>query len=302
MKTRWLLLIACVLITACDNAKKTTPESTPETETASVSNSESESVSEPTLKTPMAEFEAIKSDFEQKMADFSKAYRAASEEERKKLVEGGVPQASEYADRVFAIAKANAGTDVACKSLLWVASNDRSGDASDKAYDVLFKDHLDSESLKDVCMSLGYSMPSAKVEERLRKLVDNSPHDSVKAMATFSLAKYLNNVESAKKSLANSEESRFDDDTKEYVNSFTADPKAVESLYESLIANYPDLKPRKGSKQTFKDMAGGALFEINNLSIGKVAPDIEGEDLDGKSFKLSDYRGKVVVLDFWGDW
>ena len=48
-------------------------------------------------------------------------------------------------------------------------------------------------------------------------------------------------------------------------------------------------------------MAEGALFEINNLSIGKVAPDIEGEDLDGKSFKLSDYRGKVVVLDFWGD-
>ena len=38
------------------------------------------------------------------------------------------------------------------------------------------------------------------------------------------------------------------------------------------------------------------------LAIGKVAPDIAGEDLDGKTFKLSDYRGKVVVLDFWGDW
>jgi peroxiredoxin len=33
-----------------------------------------------------------------------------------------------------------------------------------------------------------------------------------------------------------------------------------------------------------------------------VAPDIESEDLDGVKFKLSDYRGKVVVLDFWGDW
>jgi hypothetical protein len=38
------------------------------------------------------------------------------------------------------------------------------------------------------------------------------------------------------------------------------------------------------------------------LEIGKVAPDIEGEDIDGVKFKLSDYRGKVVVLDFWGHW
>ena len=32
---------------------------------------------------------------------------------------------------------------------------------------------------------------------------------------------------------------------------------------------------------------------------GRQAPDIEGEDQDGKRFKLSDYRGKVVLLDFW---
>jgi peroxiredoxin len=38
------------------------------------------------------------------------------------------------------------------------------------------------------------------------------------------------------------------------------------------------------------------------LAVGKVAPDIEGEDLAGVPFKLSDYRGKVVMLDFWGDW
>lgn len=38
------------------------------------------------------------------------------------------------------------------------------------------------------------------------------------------------------------------------------------------------------------------------FSLGKVAPDIEGQDLDGVAFKLSDYQGKVVFLDFWGDW
>jgi hypothetical protein len=35
---------------------------------------------------------------------------------------------------------------------------------------------------------------------------------------------------------------------------------------------------------------------------GKTAPEIDGVDLDGKRFKLSDYRGKVVLLDFWGNW
>jgi len=39
-----------------------------------------------------------------------------------------------------------------------------------------------------------------------------------------------------------------------------------------------------------------------DLAVGKLAPEISGVDVDGRKFKLSDYRGKVVVLDFWGDW
>lgn len=38
------------------------------------------------------------------------------------------------------------------------------------------------------------------------------------------------------------------------------------------------------------------------LAIGNVAPDFTTQDADGVEFKLSDYRGKVVVLDFWGFW
>jgi thiol-disulfide isomerase/thioredoxin len=37
-------------------------------------------------------------------------------------------------------------------------------------------------------------------------------------------------------------------------------------------------------------------------NLGKPAPDIVGKDLDGKTLRLSDYRGKVVVLTFWGSW
>ncbi len=36
--------------------------------------------------------------------------------------------------------------------------------------------------------------------------------------------------------------------------------------------------------------------------VGQTAPEIEGKDYHGKSFKLSDYRGKIVVLDCWVDY
>ena len=39
-----------------------------------------------------------------------------------------------------------------------------------------------------------------------------------------------------------------------------------------------------------------------SFSLGMEAPDIEGLDLDGTAFALSDYRGKILFIDFWGDW
>ena len=36
-------------------------------------------------------------------------------------------------------------------------------------------------------------------------------------------------------------------------------------------------------------------------AVGKAAPEVKGTDQDGKHFKLSDYKGKVVLLDFWSE-
>jgi hypothetical protein len=41
---------------------------------------------------------------------------------------------------------------------------------------------------------------------------------------------------------------------------------------------------------------------VVGLEVGNLAPEIKGEDTDRKAFKLSDYKGKVVLLDFWGYW
>jgi hypothetical protein len=78
---------------------------------------------------------------------------------------------------------------------------------------------------------------------------------------------------------------------------------ATELAFEKLIADFGDcprlIRPNAG---TVGEFAKSELFELRHLRIGKLAPEIEGEDLEGKKFKLSDYRGKVVMLDFWGDW
>jgi len=44
------------------------------------------------------------------------------------------------------------------------------------------------------------------------------------------------------------------------------------------------------------------LFKVTHLVVGCEAPEIEGVDHDGEKFRLSEYRGKVVLLPFWGFW
>ena len=70
--------------------------------------------------------------------------------------------------------------------------------------------------------------------------------------------------------------------------------KAAVPLYRELLAKYPTTNYAKRAK--------GAIFEAENLQIGMVAPEITGSDQEGNTFKLTEYRGKVVVLDFWGFW
>lgn len=45
-----------------------------------------------------------------------------------------------------------------------------------------------------------------------------------------------------------------------------------------------------------------AAFQKRWASGHEIAPDFPLQDLAGKTHKLSDYRGKIVILDFWATW
>lgn len=72
----------------------------------------------------------------------------------------------------------------------------------------------------------------------------------------------------------------------------------IESLFEQAAREFADVTFRSG---TIGETAKSELYDIRHLGVGKVAPDIAGKDQDGKQFKLSDYRGNVVLLYFWSE-
>ena len=74
----------------------------------------------------------------------------------------------------------------------------------------------------------------------------------------------------------------------------------AEALLVRTTKDYGDVKLLDG--QTVAEKAEPELFGLRHLSVGSVAPDIEGQDQDGVEFKPSDYRGKVVLLDFWSEY
>jgi peroxiredoxin len=77
--------------------------------------------------------------------------------------------------------------------------------------------------------------------------------------------------------------------------------RRAEEVLRRVIADYGDVVYVNGmltTKETLAVAAERELAEIQNLSVGKTAPEIIGEDVDGKPMKLSEFRGKVVLLDF----
>lgn len=81
---------------------------------------------------------------------------------------------------------------------------------------------------------------------------------------------------------------------------------AVSALLEAKEKGLESAKGEDAAKIK-KEMAdlrkiGVEKYKMKDLFVGATLPDLKSEDLDGKEVKLSQYRGKVVVLDIWATW
>ena len=72
-------------------------------------------------------------------------------------------------------------------------------------------------------------------------------------------------------------------------------------MLADLQRDHGALRPEH-EKLAYAELANRYLFELDNLQLHMLVPDFEAVDETGAKFKLSDYRGKVVVIDFWGMW
>jgi len=186
------------------------------------------------------------------------------------------------------------GTDVAPKALIEVIQLENRMQRMDqekgaegapetiaqRALSTLVSDYLASPVLADLPSLLHntHELGKARCKDALEKMRAGSPHRSVQAAAQFALAAGLLEV-------ANGDADKLAE---------------ARRLFADLQERFSDLSD--AGKRQYAQLATGALFEIDHLQVGMTAPDFEAVDEAGEHWKLSEYRGQVVVLDFWGFW
>ncbi|HIG04260.1 MAG TPA: hypothetical protein EYQ08_00790 [Planctomycetes bacterium] len=163
----------------------------------------------------------------------------------------------------------------ALSQLISMASRDeKNGWILEQVVDRILVDYIEHPDLKDLVRFGHYNPPSAQNLLLLRAVADRSPHRSVQGSAFYALGKLL----------GSSEETR-------------AEGKQLLERVQKEFADVPFFR-----ETTYGEKVAGDLFELDHLQVGQVAPEIIGASIDGNLMQLSAFRGKVVLIDFWGDW
>jgi len=143
---------------------------------------------------------------------------------------------------------------------------------------------LKPERILNICQQLSFNAGKGG-ESLLRTIMDKDQRRDVQGVACLSLASAM--------------KQRADEIVEKDAKEAARIRKDCEELFERCVEKFADVKA--GFRGTVGERAKGELFEIRNLAVGLPAPKVEGEDQDGKKFTLSDYKGKVVLLDFWSE-
>jgi hypothetical protein len=232
-------------------------------------------------ESPAAIFKNLKEQYQTRQQEVLKRYTSAkSEKSKARALDDYFDLTDEYADQFLKLAKDHPKDTAAEGALAWVCQSEGKGpkheQAVGQALALLVEHDPPPKALTQILQMLEYSASPAVVEP-LRKLYLKSPQADLRDKAGVALAQALR---------------------QQYEKAWQDKKGNAAKVYQEAetILTALTKEPAKNSR------AADLLFELQKLSVGKPAPDIEAEDIDGKTFKLSDYRGKVVVLDFWGDW
>jgi len=272
-----VLLVGASLTWAFDEPKKKPPATK-----SPPAKKQSEKTAEQSKKSVAEQIAAIQADLTEKQQELVSKYRAAKDDdERGKVLEAYYELPREMAPKFAAIIKKHPADPDVFAAFSGVAY---SSDDAAEAADVLVKHHLDNEEeLNSLCMQLGES-GAAGADKILRAVAQKTKSEVTKGLALLGLGQAL----LARVNKGDAADAQRD-----------AFRKEAEEALEKVVAEHADIDSGNGKTG---DRASGLLFELQHLAVGVEVPDLEGEDLEGTVFKLSDYRGKVVFLDFWAHW
>jgi thiol-disulfide isomerase/thioredoxin len=153
--------------------------------------------------------------------------------------------------------------------------------------------HRDDPSMGRLCFAIRYRYRAGEqwAKQILNAVKDNHPDRNVRGQAVFALGENYRNaaLPYGEQPSADRQAPLFEQATKYY----------QQAMDEYATSPTPDGEATLGEK------AKHELARIRNLpqlKVGGTAPPIAGKDLDGNELRLEDYRGKVVVVIFWGTW
>lgn len=189
-----------------------------------------------------------------------------------------------------ALAEKYWGTEGALEAKLWLmrsismeTDTEKKNAALEEMTDAIFARYSRSPYIDKLADF--YSLFSEEQRDKyLGDLRENSPHANVRAAMIYA---------AAQSAIFELRYARGD-----------IDPgleEARTSNLQLLVDEYYDIPVRNSSYGAVAE-AHLSAHDPADLAIGKPAPEIVGQTVDGEEIRLSDFRGKVVVIDFWGDW
>ena len=252
---------------------------------------------------PADEFAAIKKKFDEDVAQLkSKIAAAKTKAEKQKLFTTENPVDS-YVTRLVEFAANNSANEFGFKAAMAAVEKSGRGKHRNAAMNTLLDHYTDQLETEKILASFLEEFPSPQHEVWIRKIIDNT-EGKAKVSALLKMDLYLGRLPYFARTLKENPaiEERMPKEQVDYLyNPRTKEQLAKQTEDLQYVIDNGE-KFRYRGRKTFADVAKLELYDLNNLTVGSVAPEITGTDFDKVDFKLSDYRGKVVMLDFWGQW